>query len=200
MNRADGNSDVDGGRRAVDLNVDPELARRLRELRDKDRDREALQRQVWKERRVLLPLLGITLALLPNFRMAQVQGRSMYPAYSEGDRLVMLKTFKYFSPVQVGDVVVIRLNHGKYKGEEWVKRVVFIQNEQGNAPWPQYIKTFRGEVPARALFPRQIMGLATVPPGHIMVMGDNLANSTDSRDEDIGPISLDEIVGKVLNN
>jgi len=200
MNRADGNSDMDGGRRTVDLDVDPELARRLRELRDKDRDKEALRRQVWKERRVLLPLLGITLALLPNFRMAQVQGRSMYPAYSEGDRLVMLKTFKYFSPVQVGDVVVIRLNHGKYKGEEWVKRVVFIQNEQGNAAWPQYIKTFRGEVPTRALFARHTLGLATVPPGHIMVMGDNLENSTDSRDEDIGSISPDEIVGKVLNN
>jgi signal peptidase I len=191
---------ADGGERRADLDVDPELQARLRALRQKEQEKEALRRQVWKERRVLLPLLGITLALLPNFRMAQVQGRSMYPAYTEGDRLVMLKTFKYFSPVKVGDVVVIRLKDGKYKGEEWVKRVVFIQNEQGDAPWPQYIGTFRGDVPTQFLFPQYVLGLAKVPPGHIMVMGDNLLNSTDSRDEEIGPISTDEIVGKVLNN
>jgi len=200
MNRADGNSDVDGRRRTVDLDVDPELARRLRELREKDRDKEALRRQVWKERRVLLPLLGITLALLPNFRMAQVQGRSMYPAYSEGDRLVMLKTYRTFAPLQVGDVVVIRLKHGKYKNEEWVKRIVFIQNERGDEPWPKWLETGRGQVPASAWFPAEAAGKKKVPPGKMLVLGDNIADALDSRDPEIGAVSPDEVIGKVLNN
>lgn len=179
--------------------LDPDLSRRLEEFRVKEEKKEALRRQVWRERSVLLPVLAVALAALPNFRMAQVAGNSMAPTFEPGDRLVLLKTYKYFSPVKPGDVIVIRLNHGKYKGEEWVKRVVFIQNDQGNKPWPTSLPSWHAPIPTEAAFPAYQLGLNKVPPSGLMVMGDNFYNSTDSRDEDIGPISPDEIVGKVLN-
>jgi signal peptidase I len=90
--------------------------------------------------------------------MAKVQGQSMSPRYTTGDSLVVLKTFRLFTPVKVGDIVIIKLKHGRYKGEEIVKRVVFVQNEKGDAPWPKYIRNS-----AVRLF-RQIAGFPNIPP------------------------------------
>jgi signal peptidase I len=153
-----------------------------------------------KARLGLLPVLGVALVCLPNFRMAEVSGVSMEPTYRSGDRLVMLKTYRTFSPLKVGDVVVIRLNHGKYRGEEWVKRIVFLQNERGDEPWPKWLETGRGQVPAAAWFPEEAAGRRKVPPGTMLVLGDNIADALDSRDPEIGAVSLDEVIGKVLNN
>jgi len=182
------------------ITIDPEMRQRLETFRDTEAKREALRRQVWRERRFLLPILAVALAALPNFRVAEVQGHSMAPTFKPGDRLVLLKSYKYFSPLKTGDIVVIKLNHGRYKGEEWVKRIVFIQNAEGNAPWPKYLETGRGEVPADAWFPREVRGEMKVPPGKIYVLGDNIAEALDSRDPEIGAISDAEILGKVLNN
>ena len=97
--------------------------------------------------------------------------------------------------------MIIHLKHGKNKGEEIVKRVIFVQNEKGNAPWPQYIQNSRtkisGPIRADAWFPEYTSGGETVPVGSVMVMGDNTFNSMDSRD--FGPIADYEIEGKVLN-
>jgi len=148
----------------------------------------------------LVPVLCIGLVCLPNFRMAQVEGHSREPTYQSGDRLVMLKTYRTFAPLKVGDVVVIRLSHGKYKNEGWVKRIVFLQNERGDEPWPKWLETGRGQVPASAWFPDEAAGKKKVPPGKMLVLGDNIADALDSRDPEIGAVSPDEVIGKVLNN
>jgi signal peptidase I len=177
--------------------VDPHLEVRLAEVRRAEEKRKSLAARIKQERRVLLPVLGLCLLALPNFRMAKVQGLSMYPTYVTGDSLVLLKTFRFFNPVKVGDIVVIHLKHGKTKGEEIVKRVVFIQNEQGNAPWPDYVSNGHKRIPTDYWFPEYRAGKEVVPPGSVMVMGDNTFNSMDSRD--FGPVSDNEIEGKVIN-
>jgi signal peptidase I len=180
---------------AVPLN--PDLEARLEDLQTVEDHRSKLAARIKKERRVLLPVLGLCLLALPNFRMAKVQGHSMEPRYTTGDSLFLLKTFRLFTPIKVGDVVVIHLQHGKIKGEEIVKRVIFIQNEKGNAPWPKYVYNTRGAIPTDRWFPEYTSGAEVVPVGSVMVMGDNTMNSMDSRD--FGPVSDDEIEGKVLN-
>lgn len=182
---------------AATMPLDPELQKRLQWVQDEEDRRLSRARQVLRERRVLLPVLAVTVLAFPNFRVAKVQGHSMEPTFHTGDTLYLLKTYHTFSPLKVGDVVIIKRKHGNATGEEIVKRIVFMQNAQGNAPWPRLLETGRGPVPADVWFPQYTGGAATVPAGGIIVMGDNIMNSMDSRD--FGPVNEYEIVGKVLN-
>ena len=164
-------------------------------------EREAALRRrralIRKERMILAPVFVLALFAWPNFGIAKVQGHSMEPRYKTGDTLYVLKTYRQFSSLHPGDVVVIHLRHSEIKGEEIVKRIVFVQNASGNAPWPKVLPTGTGVVNALDAFPAYASGDETVPPNTILVMGDNYLNSMDSRD--FGPIHDTEIDGKVLN-
>jgi len=177
----------------------PETLENLRRYREEEAKKANLNRWIRIERMILLPILALVFLGLFTFKMGQVEGRSMAPLYATGDRLLLLKQYALFSPVKVGDIVVVKLKHGKYAGEEWVKRVVYVQNAQGNASWQPTIHTSRpGTVYLSFWFAEYFRGMKSVPANHILVMGDNFANSTDSRDDDIGPIAPDEIEGKVI--
>jgi signal peptidase I len=188
------------GESAPSLNLDPELASRLAALRDEEDRKRAHRAQVAKERRFLIPIFVFVVAMFPNFGRAQVVGESMVPQYRPGDPLVILKTFRIFSPLKSGDIVVIKKKTGDLAGEEIVKRVVFIQNEAGNAPFPGTFETKRGVQDSGEHFPWYVQGIETVPPGGIIVVGDNMDVSQDSRDPEVGVIQDAEVVGKVLNH
>ncbi len=179
--------------------VSPETLARLQAYRVQEAKQDGIRKWQRIERIILLPILLAVFIGMFNFKMGQVQGRSMAPTYETGDKILLLKSYKTFSPVKVGDIVVIKLSDGKYKGEEWVKRVVFVQNDKGTAQWrkeaphPVY-----GRVSLTYWFADYVSGHKRVPANHIVVMGDNIMNSVDSRDEEIGDISPDEIEGKVI--
>jgi signal peptidase I len=172
--------------------IETEQMRMAREKREK---RNGL---IQKERRILFPMLAASLFLLPNFGRAKVVGRSMEPTLHSGQSLVILKTHRLFSPLRVGDMVVITKKEGDLQGEDIVKRIVFIQNAEGNAPWPKTINTAHGPIVASRLFPREVLGYEKVPPHKIYVLGDNLPVSTDSRDPDVGAVDPSEVIGKVV--
>ncbi len=181
----------------------PETLARLKNYQVQEAKQAGIRRWQRIERMILLPILLLVIIGLFNFKMGQVQGRSMAPTYETGDKLLLLKSYKVFSPVKVGDIVVVKLNHGRYKGEEWVKRVVFVQNGDGTAKWGENIRTTRSGLHGGAIslaywFPDYFNGTKPVPAKHIVVMGDNYMNSVDSRDEEIGPIAPEEIEGKVI--
>lgn len=164
-----------------------------------DHERKERRRAlIARERRVLFPVLAASLVLLPNFGRAKVVGRSMEPALHTGDSLVLLKSYRLFSPLKPGDMIVVRKKEGRLEGEEIVKRIAFIQNAEGNAPWPETVQTSRGPIPTKFLFPRETLGFVKVPPHGIYVVGDNLPVSVDSRDGDVGAVDESEIVGKVV--
>jgi signal peptidase I len=192
-------SNANSGGHSAAIELDPELKRRLAETREKEEATRKFREQVNRERRFLIPVLVFVALLFPNFGRAKVLGSSMQPQYKEGDALVILKTFRVFAPLQVGDVIVLKKQEGKYQGEELVKRVAFIQNAEGNAPFPKTVPMSRGDIPFAKLFPFVEQGLQKVSPGRMLVVGDNLAVSVDSRDPDVGAVSDSEIVGKVLN-
>lgn len=130
------------------------------------------------------------------FRPCTVQGSSMVPTLQNGDQLLLSNMD--FQPT-VGDIVAIRRDGDT----PLIKRVIalggdtlFIDPESG--------KVYRnGElldepylsVKTPAV---QMAGEITVPEGMLFVMGDNRINSHDSRYADIGPVAVEDILGKAV--
>ena len=185
-------------RRRIEL--PPDLAARLARLEEERVRKQKWREQVWRERRALLIVLALVLLLLPNFRMARVQGRSMQPQFKEGDLLLVWKAYKYFSPLRAGDIIVFQKD-----GQQLVKRVAFVQNSQGTAKWPQYntILPSRPQVSVKSQFfpdyARKVdreLSRTGYQQRSIYVLGDNVGLSDDSRD--FGPIAPETILGKVI--
>lgn len=176
------------------------MAARLAALEQERVRQEKWRVRVWRERRALLILLGFVLLCLPNFRLARVVGHSMEPELHDGELLLVLKSWRWFSPLRPGDIVVFHK-----EGQELVKRVVFVQNPRGTAFWPPQnrILPWRPQADvSSAYFPDYARRIDRIlsGPGYrqrsVYVLGDNYGSSYDSRD--FGPIEPESILGKVI--
>ena len=162
---------------------------------DQDPKAARLERLKNRERLILIPLLLIVVGAFFSFGRVVVVGQSMLPTLKPGQRVTILKTWRVFSPLQVGDIVVIGTRDGKKnRDEDVVKRIVFIQNAGGSRTWPARLNTVSGSYPTSALFSDP--QVSRNAKGGIYVLGDNINNSTDSRD--FGAIYESEVIGKVL--
>ena len=126
-------------------------------------------------KRILLPLsllLALTTAVCaPLLKRYVVEGRSMLRAYAPGDRLLVERlTYRLREP-RVGDAVVVR--QPGTEGRLDLKRI---------AAAPGSTVTVRG-------------ALVVLGYHDWYLLGDNLAESTDSRT--LGPVKRTDIVGRV---
>ena len=147
---------------------------------------------------VALALLGTFTVLLNLFThvLAVVQyfGNGMEPALKNGQTLVLHRTDR----VKEGDIVAFY-----YNNQLLVRRVICeggkqvyinkdgsveINNEPLDEPYLE--QTSIGQ--CNITFPHK------VAPAHYFVMGDNRTIAMDSRLKEIGTISADRILGKVL--
>ena len=143
-----------------------------------------------------LIIVAAIAALLATLVMPvlQISGSSMAPTFKEGEIVLALKT----SNLETGDVIAF------YHGNKiLVKRVIASAGQwvnidsdgkvyiNGNLLKEPYILELSlGEVDIE--FPYQ------VPDGHWFVLGDKRTLSIDSRNSEIGSISKDDIVGKLI--
>lgn len=178
--------------------IHPTLEIRLAKLREDEARKARRREQIMRERRFLIPVFLFVLFLFPNFGTVSVVGRSMNPTFQTGDRLVLLKTFRLFAPLKPGDVVVIKKRQGSLEGEDLIKRVVCIKDHNGNMTWAKSVDTAEGTIEPKRLFPQYGLGMMQLPNDSVLVMGDNILWSTDSRDPEVGPVAQAEIEGKVL--
>lgn len=121
---------------------------------------------------------GVVVAVLrARFVLVTVSGRSMEPTLWHGDRVLVRRSS--LGGVRPGRVVVIAA--GPERG--WiVKRAVAVPGD----PLP------RAEVPALATRPERV-----VPPGRLVVLGDNRMVSLDSRR--LGYVSAQQLKGVVVS-
>ncbi len=132
-----------------------------------------------------------------------VPSESMAPTLQVGDRVLTNKLAYYLSDPERGDLVVFE-DTGKNKDEDTVKRVIGLPGDEisiedgtlrvnGRSPYEPYLDTEEGATPETPAL--ETFGPVFVPKDHVFVMGDNRANSYDSRF--FGPVPNENLVGKV---
>ena len=177
-------------------------------------------------RSVELPVLvvvAIALSLLVRANVAQafyIPSGSMEPQLEVGDRVLVSRTAYRLHDVRRGDIVVFphpgstpeedpivqrvakdlleALALRKPGEDELIKRVVALPGETVTAQQGYVVVDGRRLVEpylSDAVVTNDFAPV-TVPEGHVFVMGDNRANSSDSRV--IGTIEIETIVGRAV--
>lgn len=160
-----------------------------------DTKTQRLERLKLIERLILIPILLMAVGAFFAFGRVAVVGISMEPTLHDGQRLMIFKLWRQFSPLKVGDVIVIAPRPGKEgRDQEVVKRIVFLQNERGDAPVPSVVNSPIGVYKTSEVFRENNVDL-NVPKG-IYVLGDNINKSADSRD--YGAVLEADVLGKVM--
>src|SRR5690625_3253422 len=136
-----------------------------------------------------------------------VDGPSMQPTLHDQDKMIVNKFIYYLKDLERFDIVIFHANNEK----DFIKRVIGLpgehvqvennvlyidgkevsqpflhQNEHNQVIYPVVTNDFTLE-----MLPGSYK---VIPEGHVLVLGDNRRNSTDSRS--LGLISIDQIVGK----
>ena len=141
----------------------------------------------------LVGLLAIVLVFFVIFTSAVVSGNSMYPTLHNSDYLLVTHGDKNLSR---GDIIVTNVDESGQR-VELVKRVIglpgdIVEIRQDVA----YVNGRREPERGQVVLPQFAASSApvTVPQGSIYVMGDNRANSEDSRY--LGPVPLSGLKGR----
>lgn len=132
------------------------------------------------------------------FGTVVVDGDSMMPTLRSGESLTVMRKYKWFPDLAVGDIIVLKPDDARSDGNAVIKRIVFIQNKTGTASWPDTLMTKFGRFAAADLFPPGNPDCDLNRPNGIYVMGDNVDHSEDSRD--YGPVTVSDVYGKVLGH
>lgn len=149
---------------------------------------------------VVAILIAVVLAFFIRYFIVElylVEGPSMRPTLENHERLVVNKFIYRFKAPERGEVLIFK--YPKDQSRDFIKRViavpgdtieikdgrVFVNGELQNETF--ILSKTRGSYP-----------LATVPEGHVFVMGDNRNNSEDSRFADVGFVPYDLIKGKAI--
>jgi signal peptidase I len=126
-----------------------------------------------------------------------IPSASMVPTLKYGDRVLVNKFIYRFTEPQRGDIIVFKSVEGD--GQDLIKRVVGVPGDEiavrGGTLFvngePQKEPYVNKKFPDRSFY-----APTTVPKDHVFAMGDNRANSQDSRV--FGPVPEQNIEGEAF--
>ncbi len=132
--------------------------------------------------------------------LQQVVGPSMEPTLNDEDVLLISKMHYAIFDVKRHDVVAINSLDNKYL----IKRVVGLPGEE--ISYKNNKLYINGEAFEEGLYDDMVtedfsladLGYDEIPEDHYLVLGDNRGNSLDSRDESIGLVPKEDILGKTI--
>jgi signal peptidase I len=141
-----------------------------------------------------LAILGVLIAAF-FMRTPQVSGLSMAPHINSGE-YVLINTVAYrFGVPNRGDIIAFR--HDGDTPEVYIKRVVGIPGDRVRVDRGSvYVNGARLDEPYVRYQDGRSFPETTIQPGSLYVLGDNRANSEDSRF--FGPVAQDHVIGRAL--
>jgi len=155
----------------------------------------------WMQCFVTALICGILIFVFAG-RTIGVDGRSMEKTLKDRDRVVMRSLF--YTPKN-GDIIVFQsTSTHRFKNVPLVKRVIATQGQTVDIDFGTSevfvdgVKIDEPYVNSLTVNKDNFQGPVTVKEGHVFVMGDNRASSTDSRHNDVGQVDTRYILGRVL--
>lgn len=160
---------------------------------------------------IALGLAAVIIIQTFLFTQYRVSGESMSPTFSDKDRLIVSKISKTMGTIKRGDVIIFHAN----KENDYIKRligkpgdtiqykndVLYVNGKAVKEPYLEENKKNKVNATLTEDFSVKDLinsnGADKIPAGHYLVLGDNRANSIDSRYE-VGLIDDSQIVGKVM--
>ena len=141
------------------------------------------------------------------FSPVAVEGASMMPTFEDGDKVIVNKVGPKISDYQRFDVIVFKASEEK----NYIKRIIGLPGDHiaykddvlyinGKAYEEPYLTKYKEALLDKGDFTYDFtldeqLGEMTVPEGHFFVLGDNRRGSIDSRDQTVGFVAQDKILG-----
>lgn len=154
-------------------------------------------------------LAAVTLVFVFFVRLVGVDGESMLPTLHNRDYLLLESNFLYsVDDIEQGDVVVLNVPYYWERDRALiVKRVIATEGQTVDIDYENSIvyvdgvalqEDYINEKELRRIWDgnAELELPATVPEGHIFVLGDNRNNSSDSRFAPVGMIDERCVLGK----
>lgn len=152
-------------------------------------------------RSLVSAVLIITLTFTFAVRMMGVSGPSMIPTLQNGDRLIVVNS-TICGDYEVGDIVIARKM--SFSDEPIVKRVIATEGQTVDIDF-DLGRVYVDGVELHEDYINDLTYLQegtefplTVPQGSVFLMGDNRNHSNDSRDDRLGPVEEQRIIGKAV--
>ncbi len=167
------------------------------------RRRERISKKVVKEifDYIFVVVIAVGLAVLVTYCFGMstyVVGVSMEPTLYNGQKVYIDRISYAFDDPDAGDVIVF-LPNGNQKAHYYVKRVVAVPGDTVQIKDGMlYVNGVPSEVFTDEIVEAGIAGHELkLEKDEFFCIGDNSANSEDSRFADIGPVQSQDVVGKV---
>ena len=148
---------------------------------------------------MVMAMVAVALVFTFAVRMIRVEGESMVPTLQDGQR-ILISSLPY--QPQYGDIIVTDA-YTSY-GEPLVKRVIGKAGDEIDIDFQNGIVYRNGQAldepyTAEPTYLQESVEFpVTVPEDCLFVMGDNRNHSTDSRDQRVGFIHVNYVLGRGL--
>lgn len=153
-----------------------------------------MAKEIWEWVRSIV--IAIILALLFRMFLLEhflVDGQSMNPTLIDNERIIVNKIVYRFQEPDYGDIIVFNYHDHR----DFIKRIIGLEGDTVKIKNNRlYLNGEPYDEPYLEKYDTMDYGPVTVPPGHLFVLGDNRANSRDSRYPDVGFVSLEEVKGR----